>query len=128
MGRKKHQFHCQHCGSPCDIYKKGKGHRVLVCPHCGIIATNPGIGAYLKSFGREAKKAGAGIVSGAQSGGISGAVGGALGYVMNTDGSGGRRVAPKGIYEGKEHRNLTSFEKAVLLEAAEHGRHGTRTT
>lgn len=23
------------------IYKHGKGHRVLVCPHCGVLATNP---------------------------------------------------------------------------------------
>jgi len=39
----KHQFHCQICASPCDIYKKGKAHRVLVCPSCGVLATNPGI-------------------------------------------------------------------------------------
>ncbi len=25
----------------CTIYKKGKGHRVLVCPSCGVLATNP---------------------------------------------------------------------------------------
>lgn len=41
MKKKKHQFHCNHCGSPCEIYKKGKGHRVLVCPYCGVLATNP---------------------------------------------------------------------------------------
>jgi ribosomal protein S27E len=41
MKKTKHQFHCNHCGNPCTIYKKGKGHRVLVCPHCGILATNP---------------------------------------------------------------------------------------
>jgi len=41
MARKKRQFHCGHCGSPCEIYKKGRRHRVLVCPHCGVIATNP---------------------------------------------------------------------------------------
>jgi len=39
--RKKHQFHCEKCQSPCEIYKKGKKHRVLVCPKCGVIATNP---------------------------------------------------------------------------------------
>lgn len=38
---KKHQFHCEKCSSPCEIYKKGKAHRVLVCPNCGVIATNP---------------------------------------------------------------------------------------
>lgn len=37
----KHTFHCERCGSPCMIYKKGKAHRVLVCPHCGVLATNP---------------------------------------------------------------------------------------
>ena len=37
----KHQFHCQYCGDPCEIYKKGKKHRVLVCPQCGVLATNP---------------------------------------------------------------------------------------
>lgn len=41
MKKKKHQFHCQSCGSPCEIYKKGKGHRVLICPNCGVLATNP---------------------------------------------------------------------------------------
>lgn len=38
---KKKVWHCTHCHCPCEIFKKGKGHRVLVCPHCGIIATNP---------------------------------------------------------------------------------------
>ncbi len=38
---KKHQFHCEKCGNPCEIYKKGKKHRVLVCPECGVLATNP---------------------------------------------------------------------------------------
>ncbi len=39
--KRKHQFHCQYCGSGCEIYKKGKGHRVLVCPNCGVLASNP---------------------------------------------------------------------------------------
>ncbi len=38
---------------PCEIYKKGKGHRVLVCPECGIIARNPGfLGKVLKRTGK----------------------------------------------------------------------------
>lgn len=41
MARKKHDFHCKKCNSTCTIYKKGKGHRVLVCPRCGVLATNP---------------------------------------------------------------------------------------
>jgi len=39
--KQKRQFHCEKCGNPCDIYKKGKKHRVLVCQGCGVIATNP---------------------------------------------------------------------------------------
>lgn len=38
---KKHAFHCNQCNEPLSIYKKGKKHRVLVCPTHGIIATNP---------------------------------------------------------------------------------------
>lgn len=41
MKKKKHVFHCSECGSACEIYKKGKNHRVLICPKCGILATNP---------------------------------------------------------------------------------------
>lgn len=40
MKRKKHVFYCEKCDNPCLIYKKGKQHRVLVCPMCGILATN----------------------------------------------------------------------------------------
>lgn len=38
---KTHAFHCSKCNSECTIYKKGKKHRVLVCPLCGVLATNP---------------------------------------------------------------------------------------
>lgn len=38
---KKRVIHCGKCESPVTIYKKGKKHRVFVCPSCGIIATNP---------------------------------------------------------------------------------------
>lgn len=41
MARKRQNFHCQKCNSEIQIYKKGKKHRVLVCPKCGILATNP---------------------------------------------------------------------------------------
>jgi len=33
-------FFCERCKAGCLIYKKGKGHRVLVCPNCGVLATN----------------------------------------------------------------------------------------
>jgi len=41
MAKRKHIFHCERCGNPLTIYKKGKAHRVLVCPQHGVIATNP---------------------------------------------------------------------------------------
>jgi len=47
---KKRQFHCQQCGHACDIYKKGKNHRVLVCPSCGVLATNPTVGDYARAI------------------------------------------------------------------------------
>ena len=53
--RRKHQFHCEQCGSPCEIYRKGKKHRVLVCPQCGVLATNP---ISLGKLGRIAKAGG----------------------------------------------------------------------
>lgn len=37
----KHEFHCAKCNSACRIYRKGKKHRVFVCPLCGVLATNP---------------------------------------------------------------------------------------
>lgn len=54
--RAKRQFHCERCGNPCEIYKKGKKHRVLVCPQCGVLATNP------FSFGKSLKGAFRGAV------------------------------------------------------------------
>jgi len=68
---RKHQFHCQKCGLGCEIYKKGKGHRVLVCPNCGILATNPfSIGKALLGAGKTIP--GAGAILGALEGGFSG--------------------------------------------------------
>jgi len=36
----KNTFYCEKDGFACTIYKKGKNHRVLVCPKCGVLATN----------------------------------------------------------------------------------------
>lgn len=55
--RAKHTFHCDKCANPCTIYKKGKNHRVLVCPSCGVLATNP------FSFGKALRGAGKGAVA-----------------------------------------------------------------
>lgn len=41
MRRSKHVFHCAKCQNSCQILRKGRGHRVLLCPNCGILATNP---------------------------------------------------------------------------------------
>lgn len=50
---KRHTFHCQKCNSELEIFKRGKSHRVMVCPNCGIIATNPTVlGKVLKRAGR----------------------------------------------------------------------------
>jgi len=38
--KKAHKFHCERCSNPCTVYKHGKGHRVFVCPTCGVLATN----------------------------------------------------------------------------------------
>lgn len=59
--KRRHQFHCQRCASPCEIYKRGKGHRVLVCPECGVLATNP----IVKSLVKRGAKALLGEVPGA---------------------------------------------------------------
>ena len=36
----KNTFFCDRCDSPCMIYRKGSSHRVLICPKCGVLATN----------------------------------------------------------------------------------------
>jgi hypothetical protein len=41
MMKKKRQLHCGICGSPSEFYKKGRKHRVLICPKHGVIASNP---------------------------------------------------------------------------------------
>ena len=59
MKKRKHQFHCQFCGMPCEIYKRGKSHRVLVCPSCGILANNPGkLSNIFKATGKVFKSTG----------------------------------------------------------------------
>jgi hypothetical protein len=45
-----HHFYCEHCKAQCMIYRKGKHHRVLVCPHCGVLATN-GLGGAIAKIG-----------------------------------------------------------------------------
>jgi len=58
MKTSKHSFYCEKCNSPCLIYRKGKNHRVLVCPQCGVLATN----GKAKLAGKIAKRAGKAIL------------------------------------------------------------------
>jgi len=71
--KKAHKFHCQKCDSECEIYKKGKKHRVLVCPECGVLATNPGV---FKSVVKRGLRAVVGEIPGAsllmEAGGLAG--------------------------------------------------------
>lgn len=39
--KKRRHINCTRCSGIASWYKKGKGHRVLVCANCGIIASNP---------------------------------------------------------------------------------------
>ena len=71
----KHTFYCDACHSPCMIYKKGKAHRVLVCPRCGVLATN-GLLSVLGGAIGSAIVPGAGTAVGAALGsGIEGLIG-----------------------------------------------------
>lgn len=98
----KHTFFCELCKSPCLIYKKGRSHRVLVCPHHGVLATNG-----LITGGLEGAATGAAIgsvIPGIGTG-IGAAVGGALGaYSGYEPEEGARKHAP--------------FDKKAFLEAA----------
>ena len=38
---KRRKFHCHICEAPCEVYRKGKTHRILICPNHGILASNP---------------------------------------------------------------------------------------
>jgi hypothetical protein len=122
MARRKHQFHCAKCHSACTIYKKGRSHRVLVCPHCGVLATNPfsamgglegaATGAALGSI-----VPGVGTAIGAGVGGLIGAFSGGGGKPKPSTGS----VSPP---SPAAHGHLSAFEKAVMLEALEARPHG----
>ena len=45
------------------IYKKGKKHRVLVCPQCGVLATNPTIAGKILKAGVSAIPVVGGVAS-----------------------------------------------------------------
>lgn len=108
MAKKKHNFHCQHCGSECQIYKKGRGHRVLVCPHCGVIATNPTLAGSLLKFG-------AGFIPG-----VGPIASGLIGAVQDAKASKQAQQPAQTQTTHTTGNHLTSFEKALLLERLEH--------
>ncbi len=104
---KKRQFHCQNCASACEIYKKGKAHRVLVCPSCGVIASNPQV---LGKIAKRGAKALIGEIPGAS-------------LIMEGVGLAGDIFGKKKQARAETPRTqnkLTSFEKALLLERLEH--------
>ncbi len=113
MARKKHQFHCNLCHSACEIYKKGRKHRVLVCPHCGVLATNPGLGALIGGAVGSIIP-GAGTAAGAALGGLAE---GAISHFTS------RRREPARVDSSNPSAphpgRLTNFQKAIALEALE---------
>jgi len=61
--RKKKQIHCVQTGLPCEWYKKGKNHRVLVRADGVVIANNPApLGRALKKYVGGAVKAGGSLL------------------------------------------------------------------
>jgi len=99
---KKKNFCCSKCGNKCEIYKKGKGHRVLVCQSCGIIATNPIplLAPLLAAAAPALIDKGGEIISGLVSGG-------------------GKSKRATAETAGERLHRLTQFEKALLMERAE---------
>ena len=106
--RKKRQFHCERCGNPCTIYRKGKAHRVLVCPMHGVIATNPfslkgALGGGLAGAAAGAPIAGVGAIPGA----IGGAVIGGL--------TGGDDKPPTTPPPARSHADRFTTEERVAM-------------
>ena len=90
------------CGSACTIYKEGRKHRVLVCPHCGVLATNPTLaGSIFK-----------GVV------GSIPVVGGVASEVIgNIQGRKAQKEKPSMAHTDAHRRS--NFEKALMMELAE---------
>ena len=104
--KKKHNFHCQHCSAECSIYKKSKNHRVLVCPNCGVLATNPTVAGNLLRIG-------AGFIPA-----VGGLASTAIGAIQDAKAS--KKAGISAHTEHNTSNRLTSFEKALLLERLEH--------
>ena len=85
------------------IYKKGKAHRVLVCPKCGVLATN----GLLKTLG---------AIGGAVFGGPAGGV---AGYEAGGVAEGLFKKKEKPTPAGVMHRHDRSAYNKWLIESAE---------
>jgi DNA-directed RNA polymerase subunit RPC12/RpoP len=61
--RKKKGWKCNRCGQSVNIYRKGKKHRIMHCPVCGVIAINPKKGSMSRAIsGQKARLANVGAV------------------------------------------------------------------
>lgn len=108
--KRRRQFHCERCGAACEIYKKGKKHRVLVCPTCGVLATNPISGRARGALSGAATGATIGSVVPGLGTGAGAAIGGAIGALTG----GGEEAAtattsPQCGTARTTRRNLTPF-------------------
>lgn len=124
--RKRRQFHCQKCGVPCEIYHKGRKHRILICPLCGVLATNPFSGSKAASgstFGALLGSVvpGVGTAIGGAAGGL---LGGLSGYLDKGQKSVSTIPASAGVPLSRQRPKLSPFEKAFLIEKLERGHHG----
>lgn len=93
------------------IYKKGKAHRVLVCPSCGVIATNPFSFKRALGGGLTGAAAGAPI---AGVGAIPGAIGGALigGFTGGEDSP--RSTSPPSVFVRSPSDRFTTEERVKM--------------
>lgn len=111
MVKGKHVFHCAKDNEPCTIYKKGKGHRVLVCPQCGVIATNP------FSFSRLLKGGAGGAAMGAAGGPVGAAIGAGVGAVSSLFGGGESEstpTTPRHSYRSPPRVSFSTGERLAL--------------
>lgn len=111
MAKKKPSFHCQACGNPCTIYKKGKGHRVLVCPKCGVLATNPT--AISRKLGN--------IIAGLDETYLGGAGGEIIPGLGRAEAARAGQAGPSTPPSPVRGR-LSQFDRAIALEALERPR------
>lgn len=102
---KKHPFHCQKCNNVIEIFKKGKKHRIMVCPLCGVIATNP----------FSLAGAGSGALLGAELGsivpGIGNVAGAVIGGGIGAFSSGGSKKKAKSEDDGIKKVIIDSKDK-----------------